>query len=59
MIWFIFGLPHGSDSKGSAYNAGDMVPIPRSEWYLGEGNGYPFQYSCLENSMDRDMSWEE
>ena len=19
----------------------------------GEGNGYPFQYSCLENSMDR------
>ena len=20
---------------------------------LGEGNGYPLQYSCLENSMDR------
>ena len=20
---------------------------------LGEQNGYPFQYSCLENSMDR------
>ena len=23
----------------------------------GEGNGYPFQYSCLENSMDRGAWW--
>ena len=23
-------------------------------WSPGEGNGYPLQYSCLENSMDRD-----
>ena len=22
-------------------------------WNLGEGNGNPLQYSCLENSMDR------
>ena len=22
--------------------------------HLGEGNGYPFQYSCLENPMDRE-----
>ena len=21
----------------------------------GEGNGYPFQYSCLKNSMDRGV----
>ena len=23
----------------------------------GEGNGYPFQYSCLENPMDRGAWW--
>ena len=23
----------------------------------GEGNGYPLQYSCLENSMDRGTWW--
>ena len=23
----------------------------------GEENGYPFQYSCLENSMDRGAWW--
>ena len=23
----------------------------------GEGNGYPLQYSCLENSMDRE-AWQ-
>ena len=23
----------------------------------GEGNGYPLQYSCLENSMDR-RAWQ-
>ena len=25
--------------------------------YLGEGSGYPLQYSCLENSMDRGV-WQ-
>ena len=23
----------------------------------GEGNGYPLQYSCLENSMERGAWW--
>ena len=27
--------------------------IPRSGRSSGEGNGYPLQYVCLENSMDR------
>ena len=27
--------------------------IPGSGRSPGEGNGYPLQYSCLENSMDR------
>ena len=47
------GPPGGSDGKESACNAGDPGSIPGWEIYPGEGNGYPFQYSCLENSMDR------
>ena len=46
--------PGSSDSKASAYNAGDLGSIPGSEISPGEGNGYPLQYSCLENSMDKD-----
>ena len=29
----------------------------RSGRFLGEGNGYPLQYSCLENSIDRLSPW--
>ena len=47
------GFPDGSDSKESAHNMGDPGSIPRSGRSLGEGNGYPIQYSCLKNSMDR------
>ena len=43
----------GSDGKESACNAEDMGLIPGLERSAGEGNGYPFQYSCLENPMDR------
>ena len=43
----------GSDSKESACNAGDPGSIPVSRKPPGEGNGYPLQYSCLENPMDR------
>ena len=42
----------GSDSKASAYNAGDPGSIPGSGRSPGEGNGTPLQYSCLENPMD-------
>ena len=31
----------------------DLCSIPGSGRSPGEGNGNPFQYSCLENSMDR------
>ena len=34
------------------YNAGDPGSIPGSGRSLGEGNGNPLQYSCLENPMD-------
>ena len=43
----------GSDSKESAFNAEDLGSIPGSGRSPGEGNGYPLQYSCLENPMDR------
>ena len=42
-----------SDSKTSAYNAGDLGSIPGAGRSTGEGNGNPLQYSCLENPMDR------
>ena len=47
----------GSDSKASAYNAGDLGSIPGSGRSSGEGNGNPLQYSCLENPMDRGAWW--
>ena len=50
---FFGGFPGGSDGKASACNAGDLGLIPGSGRCPGEGNGNPFQYSCLENSMDR------
>ena len=46
------GLPCGSNSKESACNEGDPRSIPGSERCPGEGNGYPLQYSCLQNPMD-------
>ena len=43
----------GSDSKESAHNEEALGSIPGLGRFPREGNGYPFQYSCLENSMDR------
>ena len=43
--------PGGSDSKESACNVGNSALIPESGRFPGEENGYPLQYSCLENSM--------
>ena len=53
----LWGLPGGSDSKESACNAGDLGSVSGSARFPGEGNGYPFQYSCLENSTDRRAWW--
>ena len=50
---FNMGSPRGSEGKESACNAGQLGLIPGSGKYLGEGNGYPLHYSCLENPMDR------
>ena len=50
-------FPGGSDGKVSAYNVGDLGSIPGSGRSPGEGNGNSFQYSCLENPMDRGAWW--
>ena len=47
------GFPGGSDVKESACSVGDPDSIPGLGRSSGEGNGYPLQYSYLENSMDR------
>ena len=47
----------GSDGKESTRNAGDPGSIPGLGRSPGEGNGYPLQYSCLENPMDRGAWW--
>ena len=49
----IMGFPGGSDGKESACNVGDPGSIPGSKRSPGDGNGYPLQYSCSENFMDR------
>ena len=41
----------------NACNAGDPGSIPGLGRSSGEKNGYPFQYSCLENFMDRE-AWQ-
>ena len=40
--------------KNPPANAGDVGSIPGSERSPGEGNGNPFQYSCLANPMDKE-----
>ena len=51
------GFPGGSDGKESACNTGDPGSIPGSGRSPIEGNGYPLQYSCLENPMERRAWW--
>lgn len=49
----ILGFPVDSDSKESACNAGDLGLTPGLGRSPEEGNGYPLQYSGLENSTER------
>ena len=46
------GFPGGSASKESTCSAGDLGSIHELGSSPGEGNGYPLQYSDLENSKD-------
>ena len=51
------GFSDSSVGKESACNARDLGLIPGSGRSAGEGIGYPLQYSCLENSMDKG-AWQ-
>ena len=55
----IWGFPGGSNSTESACTTGDLGLIPESGRSPGGGNGYPLQYSCLENSMDSPWDHKE
>ena len=57
VIRIFFRFAGSSAGKESAYNAGDLGSILGLGRSPGEGNGYPLQYSGLENSMDRG-AWE-
>ena len=43
--------------KNLSANVGDVSLIPGLERSPGEGNGEPFQYSCLGKAMDRGAWW--
>ena len=59
-IIFFYGKQVGLVVKHPPANAGDTRDagsVPRSGRSPEVGNGNPFQYSCLENSMDRGAWW--
>ena len=51
------GFAGVSDGKESAYNSGNPGSIPGLGRFPEDENGYPLQYSCLENPMDRG-AWQ-
>ena len=53
-------FPGGTAGKNLPVSAGDTRDagrIPGLGRSLGGGNGNPLQYSCLENSSDREARW--
>ena len=48
------GFPGGSDSKELPGMQENLHSVPGLGRSSGEGNGYPVQYSCLENSMEKE-----
>ena len=51
------GFTGGLVVKNLSANVQDVGSVPGSGRSPGEGNGNPLQYSCLENSMDRE-AWQ-
>ena len=51
-LFLLLDLPDSSVGKESTCDKGDLGSIPGLGRSPGEGNGYPLQYSGLENSMD-------
>ena len=57
LLHYSQNFPGGSVVKNPPANAGDSGLIPGPGRSLGEGNGSPSQYSCLENPIDRE-GWQ-
>ena len=49
LLYTKWGFSGGSDGKEPACSARDLGSIPGLGRSPEEGNGYPLQYSCLEN----------
>ena len=56
-LYHISGFPGSLAGKEAACNASCIGSISELGRSPGEGNGYPLQYSGLENSMDRG-AWQ-
>ena len=57
MYIYILGVPCGSVVKNLPANEGDTGSVAGLGRSSGEGNGNLFQYSCLENPMNRGTWW--
>ena len=53
----IWGFPGGTVCKETACNVGDLGSVPGWGRSPGERKGYPLQYSCLGNPMERGAWW--
>ena len=53
----MLGFAGGSDGKEPTCCAGGLSLAPESGRSPKGGNGFPLQYSCLENPMDRGSWW--
>ena len=51
------GFLGGSVVKESACSTGDSSSVPELGRPHGEGNGYPLQYSCLENYIEEPVAY--
>ena len=59
-MYYRFLMINGASSKELTCQCRrhkDAGLIPGSGRSSGEGNGNPLQYSCMENSMDREVWW--
>ena len=53
----IWGFPGSAVCKETACNVGDLGSVPGWGRSPGERKGYPLQYSCLGNPMERGAWW--
>ena len=54
-VVFLVCIPGDSDGEESACSARELGSVPGLGRSPGEGNGFPLQFSCPKNSMDREV----